>query len=167
MGGASEGNGALTASLGSSLGPLGTGRSYSSAGTGTDRGCPWMTARNRWLGHVGGTAGENNADPSPPRWHQFGRRVRTVRGDHLPRGQAAKGGAAAVEWIRSRFRRASAVEDSLLVRATVCPQPGGMGQANAVFGCARLRGGTWNTRDHKPSRLREIFVANLAKTYLL
>jgi hypothetical protein len=35
------------------------GRAYSSAGMSIDRGCPWMTATNRCLGHVGGTAGEN------------------------------------------------------------------------------------------------------------
>jgi hypothetical protein len=28
-------------------------------GTGTDRGYPWMTAVDRCLGHVGGTAGED------------------------------------------------------------------------------------------------------------
>ena len=49
----------ITASLGSSLGSLHMERSYSSEGTGTDRGCPWMTARNRWLGHVEGTGGED------------------------------------------------------------------------------------------------------------
>ena len=51
----------LTASLGSTLGPLGTGRSYSSAGYRHRPWCPWITARNRWLGHVGGTAGEDGA----------------------------------------------------------------------------------------------------------
>jgi hypothetical protein len=35
-------------------------RSFSSEGMGTDRGCPWMTAADRCLGHVGGTAGEND-----------------------------------------------------------------------------------------------------------
>jgi hypothetical protein len=28
-------------------------------GAGADRGCPWMTAGYRCLGHVGGTAGED------------------------------------------------------------------------------------------------------------
>jgi hypothetical protein len=84
-----------TASLGSSLGPLGTGRSYSSAGTGTDRGCPWMTARNRWLGHVGGTAGEDGAGlRRDSDGHQLDRRARPVLGDHLPRWQVAGGDAA-------------------------------------------------------------------------
>jgi hypothetical protein len=40
-------------------------------------------------------------------------------------------------------------------------------EASAVFVCAPLRGGTRNTRDHKPSRLREILIANFAKTCLL
>ena len=43
-----------TASLGSSLGPLGMGRSYSSERMGINRGCPWMTAADRCVGHVGG-----------------------------------------------------------------------------------------------------------------
>jgi len=85
----------LTASLGSSLGPLGTGRSYSSAGTGTDRGCPWMTARNRWLGHVGGTAGEDGAGlRRGSDGHQLDRRARSVLGDRLPRWHVAGGDAA-------------------------------------------------------------------------
>ena len=32
----------------------------SSEGVGTNRGCPWMTAADRCLGHVGGTAGEDD-----------------------------------------------------------------------------------------------------------
>jgi hypothetical protein len=48
-----------TASLGSTPGPLRTGRSYRSVAMGIDRGCPWMTAGDRCLGHVGGTAGED------------------------------------------------------------------------------------------------------------
>ena len=31
---------------------------------GIDRGCPWMTAADRCLGHVGGTAGEDDAPRS-------------------------------------------------------------------------------------------------------
>ena len=34
---------------------------YSLEGTRTDRGCPWMTAADRCLGHAGGTAGEDEA----------------------------------------------------------------------------------------------------------
>ena len=34
---------------------------YSSEGTYSDRGYPWMTAVDRCLGHVGGTAGEDDA----------------------------------------------------------------------------------------------------------
>src|SRR5829696_5075095 len=95
LGGAGEGNRTLTASLGSSLGPFGTGRSYSSAGTGTDRGCPWMTARNRWLGHVGGTAAEDGAGlRRGSDGHQLDRRARSVLGDRLPRWQVAGGDAA-------------------------------------------------------------------------
>jgi hypothetical protein len=45
-----------TASLGSSLEPLRRGGCYRSASMGIDRGCPWVTAADRWLGHVGGTA---------------------------------------------------------------------------------------------------------------
>jgi hypothetical protein len=33
--------------------------SYSSVGMGSVRGCPWMTAADRCLGHVGGTSGED------------------------------------------------------------------------------------------------------------
>jgi hypothetical protein len=36
------------------------GRSYSSEGMDTDRCCPWMTAVDRCVGHVGGTAGEDD-----------------------------------------------------------------------------------------------------------
>jgi hypothetical protein len=49
-----------TASLGSTLGPLRIGGSYSSEGMGMNRGCPWMTAADRCLGHDGGTAGEDD-----------------------------------------------------------------------------------------------------------
>lgn len=41
-----------TASLGSTLRPLRTGSSYSSAGMDSVRGCPWMTAADRCLSHV-------------------------------------------------------------------------------------------------------------------
>jgi hypothetical protein len=49
-----------TASLGSTLGQLPMGWSYSSEGMGMNRGCPWMTAADRCVGHVGGTAGEDD-----------------------------------------------------------------------------------------------------------
>ena len=48
----------ITASLGSSLGPPRVERSYSSEGTRTDRCWPLLTAVDRCLGHVRGTAGE-------------------------------------------------------------------------------------------------------------
>ena len=63
-----------------------------------NRGCPWMTACDRWLGHGGGTAGarpvrttelEAWRPRSPAR-----RRVRPVHDEHLPRWQVAAGGAA-------------------------------------------------------------------------
>jgi hypothetical protein len=37
---------------------------YSSESMGIDRGCPWMTAVDRCLGHGGGTAGEDDAAQS-------------------------------------------------------------------------------------------------------
>ena len=50
-----------TASLGSTLGPLGTGRSYSWEGLRIARGCPWMTAADRCFGHLWGMASEDTA----------------------------------------------------------------------------------------------------------
>jgi hypothetical protein len=59
---------------------------------------PWlsgMTARNRWLGHVGGTAGEDEAGlRRGSDGHQLDRRARSVLGDRLPRWQVAGGDAA-------------------------------------------------------------------------
>jgi hypothetical protein len=49
-----------TASLGSTLGPLRMGWSYSSVGMGSVRGCPWMTAADRCVGRVGGRSGEDD-----------------------------------------------------------------------------------------------------------
>ena len=57
-GGAGEGNRTLTASLGSTLGQLPMGWSYSSEGMGMNRGCPWMTAADRCVGQIRGTAGK-------------------------------------------------------------------------------------------------------------
>ena len=48
------------------------GRSYSSTGMGMNRGCPWMTAVDRCLGHAGGTPGETNLAQAWRRWHQLG-----------------------------------------------------------------------------------------------
>ena len=63
--GAGEGNRTLTASLGSSVEPLRMERSYSSEGTRTDPCCPWITAVDRCLGHVRGTAGEGEHGSGP------------------------------------------------------------------------------------------------------
>ena len=78
--------------MGSTLGPLRTGRSYSSESTGTDCGCPWVTAVDRCLGHVEGTAGDDEL------WlragsdgHQLDRSVRPVLSDYLPRWQVPAG----------------------------------------------------------------------------
>jgi hypothetical protein len=54
---------------------------------GIDRGCPWTTAADRCLGHVGGTAGEDDSSQPGGEGHRLGRRVRPVLGDHLPRGK--------------------------------------------------------------------------------
>src|SRR5215204_1057676 len=111
-----------TASLGSSLGPLGTGRSYSSAGTGTDRGCPWMTARNRWLGHVGGTAGEDGAGlRRGSDGHQLDRRAKSVLGYRLPRWQVAGGDAAGL--LRAPDGRSQTITTSR-VRPRRAPREG-------------------------------------------
>jgi hypothetical protein len=53
---------------------------YSSAGTRTDRGCPWLTAGDRCLGHAGGTAGEDAVARVRRRWLQLDC---TVRRDQL------------------------------------------------------------------------------------
>ena len=47
---------AATASLGSTIRVPSTCRSYSSVGIAPNRGCPWLTAADRCLGHVGGTS---------------------------------------------------------------------------------------------------------------
>ena len=75
------------------------------------------------------------------------------------------GGAAAAEWFEAVLP-CSAVEDNLLVRADGIATVGKHGRGNSDFVSARLCG-SWNTPDHKPSRLREILIANLAKTCLL
>ena len=79
-----------TASLGSSLGPLGTGRSYSSERMGINRGCPWMTAADRCVGHVGGTAGEDGGARSLVRWPPARPQGEAVLDDHVPRWQALR-----------------------------------------------------------------------------
>jgi hypothetical protein len=92
-----------TASLGSSLGPRRMERSYSSEGTRTDPCCPCMTAVDRCLGHVQGTAGETEHARAWRRWHHLGGRVRPVLGDACLVGKG-RWPAAAVRWIRTRPR---------------------------------------------------------------
>jgi hypothetical protein len=53
-----------TASLGSTFGLPAVGWSCSSAVGGTNRCWPWVTAVDRWLGHVKGMAGEDDASGS-------------------------------------------------------------------------------------------------------
>jgi hypothetical protein len=79
VGACSVGGGRQTASLGSTLGALCTGRCRSLEGTRTDRGCPCVTAVGRCLGHVGGTAGEDGAAGSLAVMAPVDRRVGTSR----------------------------------------------------------------------------------------
>jgi hypothetical protein len=87
-----------TASLGSSVALLAIRRWRRSATSPVDRCCPLVTAVDRCLGHVGGTAGEDKCSSEAAAMASARAQVRPVLGGHLPRGQAARGGAAGVGW---------------------------------------------------------------------
>jgi hypothetical protein len=59
---------------------------------GTNGGCPWMTAVDRCLGHVGGTAGEDEPAHPVQRWSPAQREGELVLGDRLPRWQTSRRG---------------------------------------------------------------------------
>jgi hypothetical protein len=54
-----------------------------------DRGCPWMTAADRYVGHAGGTADERRWPPLYGDGSRVTWRVRLVRGQHSIIGDSA------------------------------------------------------------------------------
>src|SRR4029450_7883382 len=85
---------------------------YSSEGTYSDRGYPWMTAVDRCLGHVGGTGRMTQVGAWRLR-HQLDRGGRPGLGGHLPRWRAAQGGAAGPARALDRYAVSMSDEESM------------------------------------------------------
>ena len=70
----------------------------------SDRECPLDTADDRWLWHMGGTAGENDGARSLPLWLQLYWWVRPVLGDHRLVGKPRRRRGSRVPlWVMSHL----------------------------------------------------------------
>jgi hypothetical protein len=81
----------------------------------SDRDCPLVTAGDRCLWHVGGTAGENGDDAPGSNGSQPSPRVRPVLGDQVHRWQEPRGLAAYLA------TRPQPLQSSLVVQSQAHP----------------------------------------------
>jgi hypothetical protein len=124
------------------------GRCSRSAGVGNDRCWPWVTAPNRCLGHVGGTAGEDDGARSLSAMVTSLTRGEAVPGDPSLVGKGGRPGAAVRVRVRTRCLAVRGRSGAGGVTCGSCPPvvTAGGRQGSGVFGAVWIQCGPGRPR---------------------